>query len=114
MPTLTFRFPFGRHKGTPLAEVDTGYLEWCLSSMENLYADTRQAIQAEVSRRNVDGLGAQTEKIAKALDASVGAKVTTISKEMDAVAVCDTCGRVGSKDNPLVQRHRGCDDSVPF
>ncbi|HWY87152.1 MAG TPA: hypothetical protein VNX28_10525 [Gemmataceae bacterium] len=42
---------FGKHKGRPLAEVDTGYLEWALAEATNLGPRMRLAIEDELDRR---------------------------------------------------------------
>jgi hypothetical protein len=43
---------FGRHKGKPLSEVDTGYLKWTLATVK-LSSGTRAAVEAELSARGV-------------------------------------------------------------
>jgi len=41
---------FGKHKGVPLPEVDTGYLQWALRTVK-LSSGIRQAVAAELERR---------------------------------------------------------------
>jgi uncharacterized protein (DUF3820 family) len=46
---------FGKHKGVPLADVPSGYLEWALAEGV-LRTDTlRRAVQAELARRESSG-----------------------------------------------------------
>lgn len=46
-----FRMPFGTYRGQPIEWVDLGYLHWLLDR-PNLYAHTRDAVNAELTRRN--------------------------------------------------------------
>ena len=39
-------FPFGKHKGKKPSEVDVGYCQWALKTLENLDADLRAALEA--------------------------------------------------------------------
>ena len=48
--TGALTLPFGKHKGTAITDVPLGYLRFLLT-LENLRADTRKAIEAEVARR---------------------------------------------------------------
>lgn len=51
---MSFRLPFGKHKGEPIEDVPTEYLDYLLG-LDNLYADTRQAIEREKTRRDGGG-----------------------------------------------------------
>ena len=41
-------FPFGKHKGKKPSEVDVGYCQWALKTLENLDADLRAALEARI------------------------------------------------------------------
>lgn len=43
--------PFGKHKGQPLPEVPTDYLQWWLATIEKQSAGLKGALVAEVERR---------------------------------------------------------------
>ncbi len=43
--------PLGKFKGHPIRDCDIKYLEW-LVDWEELYEDTRTAVQTEIDRRN--------------------------------------------------------------
>ncbi len=45
---------FGRHRGTPITEVPTPYLEWLSAPERELYPDTRHAVTAELARRRAE------------------------------------------------------------
>jgi hypothetical protein len=45
------RFDFGKHRGLLVEEVPTGYLRWCVRECENIKPWLRQAVQAELDRR---------------------------------------------------------------
>jgi putative quorum-sensing-regulated virulence factor len=46
-----FAMPFGRFKGTPLAEIGDDYLAWLASKLDDWRDPLRSAIVAEVERR---------------------------------------------------------------
>jgi DNA polymerase III epsilon subunit-like protein len=41
-------FTFGKHKGKKPSEVDVGYCQWALKTLENLDADLRAALEARI------------------------------------------------------------------
>jgi hypothetical protein len=43
--------PFGKHKGTPLVDVPTGYLQWVLRNCTDLHPGLRTALARELARR---------------------------------------------------------------
>lgn len=46
------KFPFGKHRGKLIANVaqsDPGYLRWCLTKMETLQPDMREALEAALT-----------------------------------------------------------------
>jgi hypothetical protein len=45
------RFDFGKYYGRPVADVPSGYLQWCLRECECLCTSLREAIEAELRRR---------------------------------------------------------------
>lgn len=45
-------FPFGKHKGKKPKEVDVGYCQWVLNTLENLDADLRAALEARTKPQN--------------------------------------------------------------
>jgi hypothetical protein len=46
----TPRLWFGKHRGKPLSEIDTGYLQWALRTAK-LASGIRQAVEAELRKR---------------------------------------------------------------
>ncbi|TPG59969.1 exodeoxyribonuclease X [Ewingella americana] len=44
-PSLLSTIYFGKHKNTKWADIDKGFLNWCLKNMENLDEDTRYTIE---------------------------------------------------------------------
>src|SRR5262245_44201496 len=44
--------PFGKWRGHPLTDVDTGYLLWCLRGCDSLKPWLREAIELELDRRH--------------------------------------------------------------
>ena len=45
-------FPFGKFKGVPLKDVDTGYIEWALGNMTKLSPGFRRALEEELEGRD--------------------------------------------------------------
>jgi Putative quorum-sensing-regulated virulence factor len=45
------RMTFGKHRGEPVEDVPTNYLEWAIRTCNNLDFHLRDAIQRELSRR---------------------------------------------------------------
>jgi hypothetical protein len=43
--------PFGMHKGKPVCEVPTPYLQWCLNACKRVSRRLRTAIEREMVRR---------------------------------------------------------------
>jgi hypothetical protein len=43
-------FPFGKHKGRTLSEIDSGYLSWAMANVK-LSSGIRQAVAGELARR---------------------------------------------------------------
>lgn len=60
----TFIFAFGKHKGTPITDVDRGYLEWLLEMPDILRKNIglEDAILAEFARRNKEVLNKPIER----------------------------------------------------
>ena len=48
-----YRVPFGRHRGTPLDELEDGYF-WWLHDRDNLREPLRSALDAEARRRRLN------------------------------------------------------------
>lgn len=44
------QMPFGKHKGSTLAEIDTEYLDW-LIGQDWLRGDLRKLVEAQLSKR---------------------------------------------------------------
>jgi hypothetical protein len=49
---ITATLPFGKHKGAPLVDVPTAYLDWALREVK-LTSGLRAAVTAELQRRGV-------------------------------------------------------------
>jgi hypothetical protein len=47
-----FLMPFGKHRGTPVYDLDDGYLEWLRDNVD-LYGGLRQAVYAELEERGI-------------------------------------------------------------
>jgi hypothetical protein len=45
------RMPFGKHKGEPLDDIATDYLQWLINTATNLRPPLRRAIVMELERR---------------------------------------------------------------
>ena len=43
--------PFGKHKGVPLIQLPTAYIEWCLEKMDNLRPPLRSGLQAALEKK---------------------------------------------------------------
>jgi ERF superfamily/Topoisomerase DNA binding C4 zinc finger/Putative quorum-sensing-regulated virulence factor len=86
--------PFGKHKGTAVADVPDDYLRWCLGSMEKLRPAMRAVLEAEVERRATASGDAAPPSPAEA------EAPTQEDKPQAAGKVCPDCGK------PLVQRAR--------
>ncbi len=50
------RMPFGKHKGEPIEDVPTGYIEWALESMERLDKRVREEMEAQLVMRRSEGV----------------------------------------------------------
>lgn len=48
-----FLMPFGKHRGTPVYDLDDGYLEWLRDNVD-LYGGLRQAVYAELEERGIE------------------------------------------------------------
>ena len=50
--------PFGAHKGKPLIQLPTAYIEWCLDNMKNLRPPLRSGLEAALEKkRATKGVG---------------------------------------------------------
>lgn len=45
--------PFGKHKGKPISELETGYIAWCLANVMTMSPALITALRAEYARRQV-------------------------------------------------------------
>jgi hypothetical protein len=65
-PHGTYIFGFGKHKGTPITDVDRGYLEWLLDKPDILAKSfavgLEDAINAEIARRGKEILKREVER----------------------------------------------------
>ena len=43
--------PFGAHKGKPLIQLPTAYIEWCLDNMKNLRPPLRSGLEAALEKK---------------------------------------------------------------
>jgi uncharacterized protein (DUF3820 family) len=51
----SFEMPFGRHRGTPVYDLDDGYLKW-LRDKVNLFGGLRAAVTEELESRGFAGI----------------------------------------------------------
>lgn len=98
--------PFGKYKGRALTDVPVPYLRWLLGT-ENLYVDTRQAIEAHLKEpRPTSSSPRQRSSAGKGKGKGQLGFVAPPS-------TCDRCGLPGSSERPLV--HADCStDDIPF
>jgi hypothetical protein len=105
--TTTAVMPFGKYKGTPLTEIDGGYLHWLASKLDEWHPPLREAIEAERARRK----GAPAPSSQSALAETTPARAR--APHQVAEACCAICGLRGTTERPLV--HASCTaDEVPF
>jgi hypothetical protein len=96
--------PFGKYKGTPLSQLDGGYLHWLASKLDEWQPPLRDAIVAERARR---------KGLAPAADPPTPSSTPPKHPATSAVAVCDVCGLRATAARPLV--HAVCATAeVPF
>ena len=49
-------WPFGRHKGTPIEELETDYIHWVLNNLERLNEDLRVELKNQLALREGEGV----------------------------------------------------------
>ena len=106
-PTGTeFLMPFGKYKGTPLSEINSGYLHWLSTKVEEWHPPLRAAIEAERARRDN-----QTRQPSSTAPEQRTPAVAAPRGE--GRTLCSLCGLAGTSERPLV--HASCaNDDVPF
>ena len=61
-PASPLRMPFGKYKGELIEELETGYLEWCLSTLDWMKGDVRAEMEAQVAARSGRGIVRERER----------------------------------------------------
>jgi hypothetical protein len=84
---MSAMFPFGKWKGRPYADVPEDYFRWCLTKLDGLQPDTRQAIHRELARR-------RGELPLEAVSPEPVAGVADLERKIAARADCPTTQRV--------------------
>jgi hypothetical protein len=93
--------PFGKYRGTPLADLPGGYLD-----LDEWREPFRSALGAELTRR-------KGEPLPGVANGSPRAPARRRASESPASTVCDVCGLGPTAQRPLV--HESCHhDEVPF
>lgn len=59
-PSSPLRMTFGKYKGELIEDLETGYLEWCLSTLDWMKPEVRAEMEAQVAAR--EGRGIVREK----------------------------------------------------
>jgi putative quorum-sensing-regulated virulence factor len=103
--------PFGRHAGTPLAELPGGYLSWLETKLDSWRDPFRAALLAELARRRKTTPASPANGPPR-VPARRGSEHRPAS-ELPARTVCDRCGLPATAQKPLV--HEAClHDEAPF
>lgn len=70
--TSPLRMPFGKYKGELVEDLETGYIEWCLSTLDSMRADLRTEMEAQLEMRSGRGVvrERQTERASTGRHAS--------------------------------------------
>lgn len=48
--------PFGKHKGEPIEDLPTDYIEWCLQEIEQLSPSVQAEMEAQLTARQGGGI----------------------------------------------------------
>lgn len=109
-PTGTeFVMPFGKHKGTLLSEIDSGYLHWLTDKIEEWHPPLRAAIEAERARRKgltPPSMAATTRLGAAPAMVSTPRRPAPSAPSSEARPVCALCQLPGTA-SPTPARARG-------
>jgi hypothetical protein len=103
--------PFGRHRGAPLNELPSDYVEWLGGKLDERREPFRSALASELERRNGQarpgvGDGRPPTSVPRA-------PARRRAAESPREIVCNICGLGATAQRPLV--HMSCtQDGVPF
>jgi len=103
--------PFGRHRGTLLSELPSGYVDWLGTKLAEWREPFRSALVTELARRT------KTTPASPANGATTAparrGPTRRAEAELPAPTVCAVCGLAATTQRPLM--HRSCaGDEVPF
>ena len=112
--TQPMTMPFGKYKGTPLTEIDSGYLHWLTDNIEEWHPPLRAAVEAERARRKgVPSPAPATPAYSAPADRNPRRSAPTPTRHVNAGATCGICGLGATPERPLVHASCAADD-VPF
>ena len=100
--------PFGKHRGVPLSELPSGYLDWLNAKLNEWREPFRSALAAELARRK--GPNAPIASTLRSTQRGSARLASNVSMP----TVCDICGLPGTTQRPLVDGNCVRDEEVRF